>query len=257
VEAELARGALPPGRLADRLIARVQPVVEAIAAQPEARADGGATARSVDVAVPLGGGRSLGGTVAGVRGDVLLAVTYARVGPRPRLAAWVRLLALTAADPERPWSAAVVGRVRRGGPALAEVTVVRLSPLDDAPALRAERALAHLAVLLDLYDRGMREPLPLAAKASAAYAEAAHAGGDALAAGCAEWESGFRRPREDVEPEHRLALGGVLPFTELLALPPRPDEAGPGWAAGEASRFGRLALRLWDGPLACEQREDR
>ena len=256
VEAELARGALPPGRLADRLIARVQPVVEAIAGRPEARADDAEPARTVDVSVALGGGRSLGGTVAGVRGDVLRAVTYARVGPRQRLAAWVRLLALTAADPERPYAAAVVGRVRRGGPALAEVTVVRLPPLGDTPEARRERALAQLAVLLDLYDRGMREPLPLAAAASAAYAEAARAGLDAVAAGRDAWESGYKYPREDVEPEHRLVLGGVLPFAELLAQPPRPDEAGPGWAAGEPTRFGRLARRLWDGLLACEQRED-
>ena len=103
----------------------------------------------------------------------------------------------------------------------------------------------------------MREPLPLAAAASAAYAEAAHAGVDAVAAGCAAWESGWKFPREDVEPEHRLVLGGVLSFAELLAQPPRPDEAGPGWAAGEATRFGRLARRLWDGLLACETREDR
>ena len=27
---------------------------------------------------------------------------------------------------------------------------------------------------------------------------------------------------------------------------PAPDECGPGWATAEATRFGRLARRLWD-----------
>ena len=48
---------------------------------------------SVDVKVDLDG-RRLTGTVPGVRGNVLTTVTYSKVNPRHRLAAWVRLLAL-------------------------------------------------------------------------------------------------------------------------------------------------------------------
>ena len=44
-------------------------------------------------------------TVAGLRGDLLLATTYSRVAAKHRLAAWVRLLALTATRPDRRKSA--------------------------------------------------------------------------------------------------------------------------------------------------------
>ncbi len=98
----------------------------------------------------------------------------------------------------------------------------------------------------------MREPLPLACMASAAYAAATHEGADADKAARKEWESGWSFPREDAEPEHQLVLGGVLSFDERAGEPPRPDESGEGWAETETTRFGRYALRLWDGLLQTE-----
>ncbi len=78
------------------------------------------------------------------------------------------------------------------------MTIARIPPLD------AALARDHLAVLIDLFDRGMREPAPLACLTSAAYAEAG-----AVAARKA-WESTYDFAREDQEPEHVLVLGGVL-----------------------------------------------
>ena len=60
------------------------------------------------------------------------------------------------------------------------------------------------------------------------------------------WTSEFDWDKEDREAVHVLVLGGVRSFDEVLEVPPRPDEEGPGWADGEPSRFGRLARRLWD-----------
>jgi exodeoxyribonuclease V gamma subunit len=169
------------------------------------------------------------------------------------LRAWVRLLGLTAARPDRPWESVVIGRARAGAER-ADVTVARIAPLGETEAARARTALEHLTVLLDLYDRGMREPLPLACEASAAYAQAAVAGGNAEAAARAVWTSGFGYDKEDRQPEHLLVYGGVLDLSDLGRQPPRPDEA---WSAGETSRFGQYARRLWDGLLALEIVSDR
>ncbi len=257
VAAEIARGTLPPGRLAKPVIDRVRPIVEEIAAAARAVLDTSAEPGAVDVNVALGDGRSLSGTVPGVCGDVLRTVTYSRVNARHRLAAWVRWLALTAARPEHPFQAVTVGRARAGAPDGARVTIARIPALAPEAATRREPALAQLAMLVDLYDRGMREPLPLACMTSAAYAHAAAAGRDAEAAGRRAWESGWNHPNEGAELEHQLVLGGVRPFDELLAESPRPDEAGDDWDDAETTRFGRHARRMWAGLLAREVMVDR
>ncbi|MEA2230164.1 MAG: exodeoxyribonuclease gamma subunit [Solirubrobacteraceae bacterium] len=256
VAAEIARGTLPPGRLAEPVIARVRPVVEEIAAEARALL-GPEQAGSVDVKVALGAGRSLTGTVPGVCGDVLRTVTYSRVSARHRLATWVRLLALTAAHPERPFEAVTLGRARSGAPETARVTIARIRLLGGDPATRRDEALGQLATLVDLWDRGMREPLPIACLTSAAYAAAAAYGQDAETAGRRAWESGWSFPKEDAELEHQLVLGGVLPFDDLLADRPRADEQGAAWNGAETTRFGRYARRMWDGVLAREDVVDR
>ncbi len=253
--AELARGTLPPGELARPPLLRIGRAVQQLA---EAARALGATAPpdSLDVNLPLPDGRTLAGTVTGVCDDVIRAISYSRVRPRDRLRAWVRMLALTAARPERPFESVVIGRARAGAD-LADVTVARIAPLGEDAAARRETALHHLAVLLDLYDRGMREPLPLACEASAAYALAVAPGGDGEAAARNAWKSGFGYDKEDRQPEHLLVYGGAIDLAELLDQPVREDERGPGWNEGETTRFGRYARRLWDGLLASEVLSDR
>ena len=137
----------------------------------------------------------------------------------------MRLLAVTAAHPERAWSSAVIGKGRRKG---VEVTVALLPPLAADADLRG--ALAHelLGALIDIYDRGMREPLPLACATSAAYAHAAEQGEDRREAAGREWTSAFGIDREDRDPEHVLVLGRVLTFDELLARRAALRRAGTG-----------------------------
>ena len=249
--AEIARGTLPPGLLGMPVIERLYPIVDAIVAEASRLSDPGVGPLGgdpVDVRVALSDGRLLSGTVSGVSGDVLLQTTFSRVSAKHRIAAWARLLALTAACPERPFAAATVGRA--GGHD--DVRVAYVAPLGDEPAQRRAVAQTQLEVLVDLFDRGMSEPLPLFCLTSEAYADAACRGLDAAEAAAREWESGWNFDREDRDAEHRMAFGGVLSLSEVLALAPAGDETGEGWPADD-SRLGRYARRLWDGLLEREE----
>jgi exodeoxyribonuclease V gamma subunit len=212
--AEIARGSLPPGVLGKPVVDRVVPTVEEIVRQVDAGETG-----SVDVKVTLAE-RGLRGTVANVCGEELRFITYSRVNARHRLAAWVRLLALSAAS-DRPYTAVTIGRGTEG-----RVAVARIPPLGQEVARR------ELAALLEIYDAGMREPLPLYCLTSAAFA----AGGDAAAR--AAWTSTWSTPKEDAEPEHVLVHGRALAFEELDA------------------RFPELARRVWRGLLERERVTD-
>jgi exodeoxyribonuclease V gamma subunit len=256
IAAEIARGELPPDLLAEPVLAHVYPIVEHLVAAAADYVPAADESASVDVRVELGDGRTLVGTVPGVRGNLVATLTYSRIAPRHRLTAWVYLLGLAAAHPDTPYEAVTLGRRRSDGPNRYEVTVARIR-LPNTPDIRRAEALRELGVLVDLFERGMREPLPLYCKTSAAYAAAVAAGKDGLAAAGKEWTSGWNLPKEDAEPEHRLVLGGTRALTELFDDPPRDDEQGEGWAFDERSRVGRYARRLWGGLHAREELMDR
>ena len=249
--AEIARGLLPPGQLALPLVQRQLTTANAIATV--ARAEAGSVAPApLPVYVPLPDGRLLSGGIAAVRGAVLLGPTFSRLQAKQRLTAWVRLLAQTATDPEPPFTAITVGRGRGE-----QIRVARIPPLAEDPAGRARAAAGELTRLVDLYDRGMCEPLPLPCRTACAWAEAARLGDDPAQQAADEWRSswlkdGSRWLKEDADPEEQLIYGGRT-FDELLAETPAPGESGPGWEETETTRLGRLARRLWDPLLDREQ----
>ncbi|MGQ0520548.1 MAG: exodeoxyribonuclease V subunit gamma [Actinomycetota bacterium] len=248
--AEVARGGLPPGALAGPVLDDIAVVVEGIV-EAVARESGPAPApASVEVVVDLPDGRTLVGTVPDVQGDLVRSVFYSRVAAKHRLAAWLRLLAVTVAFPERPYAAVTVGR----GSGRGQVAVTRIPPLGVDPDTRRRAALEHLAGVLDLHSRGLCEPLPLYCRTSAAWAGARALGRDPVAAARKEWTSDWEFPQEDVELEHQLALGGVVSLEHLLAAAPSAGEDGAGWAGDEPTRLGRYARRLWDPLLARETR---
>ena len=237
--AELARGTLPPGQLALPVLDEIGAVVAQLAGAANALGAAGPPG-SLDVNLALPDGRTLAGTVTGLCGDTIRATSYSRVRPRDRLRAWVKLLALSAARPDRPFESLVIGRARAGA-YRADVSVARIGPV-------GADALAQLEILIELYDRGMREPLPLSCDASAAYAQGGAAAADKA------WTSTFDYPKEDRQPEHLLVHGGEIPLSDLLATTPRADEL---WYPDESTRFGGYARRLWDGLLAREEIADR
>ncbi len=237
VRAEQLRGQLPPGPLGGHALQTIKDQLSGLIVQTMPLRDG--DPRSYDVDVDLGDGRRLTGAVGPVWGNKLVTVSYSRLAAKHRLRSWLDLLALSVAHPDQSWTAHAVGRSgRTAAHALA-------GPLD-------HRAEEWLRELVDLYDRGMREPLPMPPKTACAYAEETHrlqrsGNGDPVAKARREWEtdrfSATGIPGEDADPSHVQAWGEHAPLECLLSTP-RADEQ---WNA-EPHRLGRLALRLW-GPL--------
>ncbi|MEP6629905.1 MAG: exodeoxyribonuclease V subunit gamma, partial [Lapillicoccus sp.] len=239
-DAEPPRGGLPPGMLGARKLdeiggraAQLVRSTEAFRAEP---------AGSVPVDVTLPDGRRLLGTVADVRGDRIVRVSYSSLRPRARLAAWVDLLALASAHPTRPWSSAVVGR---WGGGKARAAQVDLGPAE-APSAPADL----LADLVAVYDAGMREPLPLPVTTGEAWASAAHRHKDARWPARDSWE-GKRDDRtfaENRDPAFSLVLGPASSF-DRLAGAPRPGEDPD----RQGNRLGAYAVRVWE-PLLLRER---
>ncbi|RYP88623.1 exodeoxyribonuclease V subunit gamma [Nocardioides guangzhouensis] len=235
--AELLRGLLPPAALGQRTLTDVIKEVQALVERTAHLREG--TRRTLDVDVDLGNGRRLTGTVSGIVGSRIVSVTYSSLRARQRLQSWVDLLALSAGHPDQSWTASAVGK-GRAGPSQALA-----GPLD-------HRAVAWLRDLVDTYDRGLREPLPLPLRTGLAYAEGslrARMGDpkDPLQQARREWETDRDRaaavPGEQDDPAHVRVHGDDAPLSVLTTVP-RADED----FNDEPHRLGRYAWRVW-GPL--------
>jgi exodeoxyribonuclease V gamma subunit len=227
-QAEWRRGVLPPGPLGqttlERVLNEVTPLVErtAVLTGPERR--------TVDVTVPLVSGRELRGTVSGVHGTTVVSIGYSKLGPKPQLSVWISLLALTVAHPDRDWTAVAVGRGEPGRPRSAT-----FGPIDHATAA------TYLAQLVDLYDQGLCEPLPLPLRTSFGYAGAmvkSEGEDQALFQARREWTSG-KFPGEDDDAPHTVVWGNRARFDEVFGVPP--------------ARLATLSVQLW-GPLLQHRR---
>ena len=88
-------------------------------------------------------------------------------------------LALSAARPETAPSAVTVGQATGSSPGRPRLSVCTLAPLAESPEALRAGAFEMLEVLVDLYQRGMREPLPIYCATSAAWAQARRQDDDA------------------------------------------------------------------------------
>lgn len=238
--AEWRRGTLPPFGLGGAVLDEVEHTVDTLVRIAQLEYE--RPARAVDIALDLGGGRRLTGTVPEVRGDTLVRTTYSRLAPKHRITAWVSLLALAASE-DRPWRAVTIGRGQFRRPAWrSELT---------APS--APEAVAILRELVALRDAGLTEPLPIATAATAAYAERRFRGGtveEALTAAEREFLGGPNGPGPYGEhtDRHLRYIWGLAPrLDDLTAAPAPPGEPS------ETTRFGALSRRLWAPLLRAEE----
>ena len=232
MNAEWRRGTLPPLRLGWRkaeAIGQTAAQLASIAAGQQR-----VPAQAHDVAVDVGGGRRVAGTVNRVFENRIVAVSYSRLAPKHKLQAWISLVALSAANPDGDWTAICVGR---GSKDTIEVCSFRTPP----------DALAVLRDLVTIFDAGRREPLPLPLKTSYAWAERRYRGKDPVKYARSKWETDNFHDGEDGEPAH-VRVWGPKPSFERLLGPPHPGLGMP----GEDTRLGALAVRLWLPVLAAE-----
>ncbi|WP_088288807.1 exodeoxyribonuclease V subunit gamma [Kineosporia sp. A_224] len=238
--AEWRRGEVPPrqlGRAAlDRVLGQVVPVAAAV--QPYLSGE----PTVVDVTADLPVGIAVTGSVDGVHGDTVARAVFSRLGAKHRLRAWVQLLALVAADPDRPWQAVTIGRAggRRGGAQRATLT---------APSHATAQTV--LENLVRLRERALRAPLPLPAAAGAAYARSRLAG-DSAEQALGEAASAWKQLYEVEDRYHVFVWGPAAPIGLVAGVPER-DEAA--WSADgtDTTRLGVLALRVWKPLLAHEE----
>ncbi|CAA9353723.1 MAG: Exodeoxyribonuclease V gamma chain [uncultured Nocardioidaceae bacterium] len=236
-EAEWRRGALPPGALGERLLTAV--ALEAEKLVEAAAADQQGPARTLDVAVALPDEREVRGSVGSVHGQILSRVEYGGLKPKHRLRAWTQVLMLAASCPDESWRATTLGR--------SKAMLMRSTLAAPAP----DQARATLAGLVDLYDRGRCEPLPLPLAASAEYADRRRSGADqatALEKARDAWKKAFEHDDADAA----VVFGAEAPFEVYLQQPPLPQEQDDVLDEPESSRFAALATRLWLPLLAAE-----
>ncbi|MFF3223749.1 exodeoxyribonuclease V subunit gamma [Nocardia suismassiliense] len=237
--AEWRRGTLPPFGFGAAVLDEVEHTVDKLVRASQGDYEG--APRAVDIAVDLGNGRRLTGTVPEVRGETLVRTTFSRLAPKHRIAAWVSLLALAVTE-DRSWRAVTTGRGQFGRPAWrSEIT---------APDMPAARGI--LRELVALRDAGLTEPLPIAPGATAAYAERRFRGAnadEAIVAAEREFNGGPNGPGPfgDHTDRHLRYVWGPAPRLEhLMEIPAPPGEPG------ETTRFGALARRMWVPLLSAE-----
>ncbi len=234
--AEWLRGQLPPRRFGESELDRTMADVGGILGQIQPIR--GVVPSSQDVALRVtpaalgllpvdANALRLSGLIGGIYDHVLDRVSFSRVSAKQLLPAWIDLVSLTVARPEREWRAAVVGK---GG-------AIWLGPIPP------ERAEAVLSQLCGLFLAGLDSPLALPPRTALAYARTARSGQDWRDTSTVKKQ--FEYEFDDVWA--RLVSKRV---DELFTAQANPELREVG--RHERSRFGALARLVWEPILDVE-----
>ena len=247
--AEFRRGSLPPFAFGAREFAPIRDKAQAVATA--ARGYRSDSADAIDVRVSLPDGRRLNGTVGDIFSGRLVPVSFSRLGPKHRLAAWVRLLAMAAGSEQSVSEAIVIGSASGRYPS-AKVSRLRVPP----------NAADLLGVLVAIRDAGLSAPVGLTLDAAgAAAAEYTRSGKDAKALQRASWA--YQKSYSDPNRYAGLVFHGDpdagVDFQMLTAAVPTVEAMAPssGLLPGDddTDMYVRLAAALF-GPLL-QNEEDR
>jgi exodeoxyribonuclease V gamma subunit len=217
-------GLLPLGAPGDQLVAKIEPLAAAIAADVAQRRP---DALPVDLSID---GWRLTGALADLGPRGLLAAQYSKVGNHRELAAWVRHLALSALQP-----GAVSLLVGRGDGE--EPVRIELAAVGDPRSLLAE--------LLALYRQAHVQPLRLFKYASRAYA-------DLRVGKLAAHDKAFEAARKKfVGGDDEFSYGDLDDVYVAQLWQHEPETALGG--GEDADSFAALAARVF-GPLLAHRR---
>ena len=109
-------------------------------------------------------------------GDVAVRVEFAKLAAKQRVRAWTRLVALTAAHPDRRWRAVTVGRGSRGGVAVASADVKALTRVPGIGPKGAQRIIVELKNKLGTPEEAVNAALGDGGRAEPPWREQVHSG---------------------------------------------------------------------------------
>jgi exodeoxyribonuclease V gamma subunit len=228
---ERALGTLPAGGYGEASLTAITAAVDALLAVTtelgvDPRHD---NPQAIDVELP-DGTRIVGAVGRHCQSDLPgpARLTYSKAQAKQHLESWLDLMALVAQDPDESWRSVHVRRDRNGGK---HPDPLELVPRGATSDQRRADALAALTVVVDLYRRGLKEPIPLFTKLSRKLFDHEAKAGDWIN------QSGFAEGGED---SHVLAFG-ALELRDLRAIEARPHDPA-GTRPGRADRF---ADYLW------------
>ena len=237
LDVERRAGTLPPGALEARATLTIEAEVDALVDEAVRRGIRTGDPDLVDLEVSLDDGTRIVGSVPLLLPDGSpgpARVRFARSRPAFTLEAWLHLVALVAAEPDRSWRSVFLCR----GDADWGCTAVDLVA-GGSDGERATVARTALGVAVECYRAGMREPLPLFPRFSKSVADGAP---DFSAWSGTDGRGDRRSPATSF-------FFGALNGTELMAIP--AVEGDPGSAGGRVQRW---ADHLW-GTVAATSRE--